>query len=45
VPVVDTLGVRGGNIHSAEEFLVVESLVERASLSTLILCRMASQDI
>src|SRR3546814_5229849 len=33
VPVVDTMGARGGAIHSADEFLIVESLVERARLS------------
>src|SRR3546814_5463932 len=32
VPVVDTMGARGGAIHSADEFLIVESLVERARL-------------
>ena len=37
LPNVDTLGVRGGAIHSAEEFLIVESLSERAKLSALIL--------
>jgi glutamate carboxypeptidase len=41
LPVVDTLGVRGGSIHSAEEFMLVDSLVERARLSALILMRLA----
>jgi glutamate carboxypeptidase len=41
VPVVDTMGVRGGAIHSDEEFLIVESLVERAQLSALVLLRLA----
>ena len=41
VPVVDTMGVRGGNIHSADEFLIVESLAERAQLSALVLLRLA----
>ena len=39
--VVDTLGPRGGAIHSADEFLCVDSLVERAKLSALILMRVA----
>jgi glutamate carboxypeptidase len=39
--VVDTLGVRGGAIHSSDEFLITESLVERARLSALFLLRMA----
>ena len=41
VPVVDTMGARGGAIHSAEEFLLVESLAERARLSALVLARLA----
>lgn len=39
--VVDTLGPRGGAIHSSDEFLCVDSLVERARLSTLLLMRIA----
>jgi glutamate carboxypeptidase len=39
--VVDTLGPRGGAIHSADEFLCVDSLVERARLSALVLMRIA----
>jgi glutamate carboxypeptidase len=41
--VVDTLGVRGGAIHSADEFLIVESLKERAELAALLLMRIARQ--
>ena len=41
VPVVDTMGVRGGKIHSAEEYLIAESLGERAALSALTILRMA----
>ncbi len=41
VPVVDTMGPRGGAIHSDEEFLIVDSLGERAQLSTLTLLRLA----
>ena len=39
VPVVDTMGVRGGKIHSMEEFLITESLGERAALSALTILR------
>ena len=39
--VVDTLGPRGGAIHSADEFLCVDSLEERARLSALLLMRLA----
>lgn len=40
VPVVDTMGVRGGKIHSMEEYLIVESLAERAALSALTILRL-----
>ena len=40
VPVVDTMGVRGGKIHSAEEYLIVDSLAERAALSALTIMRL-----
>ena len=43
VPVVDTMGVRGGSIHSSDEFLITESLVERAKLSALTLLRIAQK--
>jgi glutamate carboxypeptidase len=45
LPVVDTLGVRGGAIHSPEEFLIADSLVERAQLSALLLMRLADGSI
>ncbi|HUD91347.1 MAG TPA: hypothetical protein VMR39_07155, partial [Sphingobium sp.] len=41
VPVVDTMGVRGGSIHSDAEFLLVDSLAERARLSALAIWRIA----
>jgi glutamate carboxypeptidase len=43
VPVVDTMGVRGGAIHSSDEFLLVDSLAERAALSTLTILRIAER--
>src|SRR5690242_3408178 len=43
VPVVDTMGVRGGKIHSEEEYLIVESLQERAALSALTILRLAAE--
>jgi glutamate carboxypeptidase len=43
VPVIDTMGVRGGKIHSTEEFLIVESLAERAALSALTILRLAGE--
>jgi glutamate carboxypeptidase len=41
VPVVDTMGVRGGAIHSDLEYLIVDSLAERARLSALTILRLA----
>ena len=42
VPVVDTMGVRGGAIHSPDEFLIASSLSERAALSAIVLHRLAT---
>ncbi len=44
VPVVDTMGVRGGAIHSPDEFMIVPSLKERAALSALVLSNLAYGD-
>lgn len=43
IPVVDTMGPRGGAIHSADEFLIVNSLAERARLSALTMMRIAER--
>ena len=43
VPVVDTMGVRGGKIHSMEEYLITDSLQERAALSALTIMRLAGE--
>lgn len=45
IPVVDTMGVRGGAIHSPEEFMIVPSLKERAELSALVLHRLATGEM
>ena len=45
LPNIDTLGVRGGDIHSEAEFAWPDSFVERAQLSALILCKIASGEI
>lgn len=45
VPVVDTMGVRGGAIHSPDEYLIVPSLAERAQLSALAMLRLAEGGI
>jgi len=43
IPVVDTMGPRGGAIHSSDEFLIVDSLAERAQLSALTMTRIAER--
>ena len=43
VPVVDTMGVRGGSIHSPQEFMIADSLGERAALSALAIHRIISK--
>jgi glutamate carboxypeptidase len=42
LPVVDTLGPRGGHLHSDQEYLLIDSLSERAKLATLVLMRLSS---
>jgi glutamate carboxypeptidase len=37
------MGPRGGAIHSSGEFLIVDSLAERARLSALTLLRIAER--
>ena len=43
IPVVDTMGARGGAIHSSDEYLITESLVERTHLSALTIMRIAEK--
>lgn len=43
LPCLDGLGVRGGNLHRHDEFIVTASLVERATLLALLMSRLASQ--
>ncbi len=45
VPVVDTMGVRGGSIHSSDEYLLVDSLAERARLSALSILRIIERGV
>lgn len=42
LPTVDTLGVRGGDLHSPSEFIEIDSLVERASLTAMLLLKLAA---
>ena len=45
VPVLDSLGPVGRAIHSPDEAIVVDSLVERAKLSALLLTKLASGEV
>jgi glutamate carboxypeptidase len=45
LPNIDSLGVRGDRIHSSEEYLIPESLPERAQLTALLMLKIAAGDI
>ncbi len=45
LPNVDTLGVRGGKIHSSDEYVLVDSLTERARLSALFLMKLGAGEL
>jgi glutamate carboxypeptidase len=42
LPTLDTLGVRGGNLHRTDEFVEVASLVQRCSLLAVLLLRISA---
>jgi glutamate carboxypeptidase len=45
LPVVDSLGPVGGDLHSEREYVLLGSLVERAKLTALLLHKLASGEI
>jgi glutamate carboxypeptidase len=45
LPNIDTLGVRGGDIHSEAEYAWPESFAERARLSAALLMKLASGEV
>lgn len=45
LPNIDTLGVVGGGIHSAAEYVELDSLCQRAKLSTLLLINLAEEPL
>ncbi len=45
LPVVDTLGPRGGHLHSAQEYIIIESLAERAKLAALLMMKLATSQV
>jgi glutamate carboxypeptidase len=44
LPNLDSLGPRGGSIHSSDEFLLLDSLTERAKLATLLIRLLATDE-
>lgn len=44
LPNIDTLGVRGGAIHTEDEFMLLNSLTERSKLSYLLLEKLNRMD-
>lgn len=45
LPVIDSLGVRGAHIHTPDEYILLDSLVERAALSTQLLLDLATDGL
>ncbi|MFG0256860.1 MAG: M20/M25/M40 family metallo-hydrolase [Phycisphaerales bacterium JB043] len=43
LPTIDTLGVRGGGLHTPDEWIELDSLVERAQLMAVLLYRLSTQ--
>jgi len=43
IPVIDTLGVRGGGLHTPHEWVETASLVERAQLSAVLMKRLCTR--
>lgn len=45
LPTIDTLGVIGGNIHTSDEYMLLSSLTERATLTAYFLMKLANREI
>jgi glutamate carboxypeptidase len=45
LPTLDTLGVRGGGMHTPEEYMLIDSLTERAKLTALLLLNLAAGEL
>lgn len=41
VPSIDSLGAIGGNLHTSQEYVLIDSLVERATLTAYFLMKLA----
>jgi glutamate carboxypeptidase len=45
MPVVDSLGPVGGDLHSEREYVLLQSLIERGKLSALLLLKLAAGEV
>jgi glutamate carboxypeptidase len=45
LPTIDTLGVRGGGLHTPQEWIDLDSLVERCQLLALLIARLTRQGL
>jgi len=45
LPTIDTLGVRGGGLHTTDEWIEIRSLVKRAQLMAVVLRRLAERGL
>ncbi len=45
LPTIDTLGVRGGGLHTPQEWIELASLVERCQLVAILLARLAERGL
>ncbi len=44
LPCIDTLGVRGGGLHTTDEWIELDSLVERSQLMAVLVSRLSAQN-
>jgi glutamate carboxypeptidase len=44
LPCIDTLGVRGGGLHTPDEWIELDSLVERSQLMAVLVSRLSRSD-
>jgi glutamate carboxypeptidase len=42
LPTIDTLGVRGGGLHTPGEWIEISSLVERCQLLAVLIARLSA---
>jgi glutamate carboxypeptidase len=45
LPTIDTVGVRGGGLHTTDEWIEIPSLVERSQLMAVLLARLGRQGL